>query len=167
MSRLREAWVPRRVLLSAQTSSNYRKLHKYADQLDDYKAKAEAAGDDVELTISGFIDFVGAGATIATKYGGKTDWFTPSKYVEKARAAMGSIDVDPASSRHAQKIVKAGQFFTEADSGLEYEWHGNVFLNPPYAAVIKAFVKKLIDEIVERHTKQAVLLETTSDMHRI
>lgn len=39
---------------------------------------------------------------------GEFEWYTPSRYIEIARAFLGAIDLDPASSKQAQKTVKAG-----------------------------------------------------------
>lgn len=57
--------------------------------------------------------------------------YTPLWIVEKARLVMGSIDLDPASCELANSIVKANKFYSQQDKGLEKEWFGNVFLNPP------------------------------------
>lgn len=48
---------------------------------------------------------------------------------------MGGIDLDPASHQVAQEIVNAEQYFTEKDDGLSREWHGRVWLNPPYGKI--------------------------------
>jgi phage N-6-adenine-methyltransferase len=90
---------------------------------------------------------------------GDNEWFTPLKYIKAARAVLGEIDLDPASHPMAQETVKAAQFFTRADDGLRQEWHGRVWLNPPYARdEIGRFVGKLIDEIECGNTTAAVML---------
>ncbi|HUV08428.1 MAG TPA: DNA N-6-adenine-methyltransferase, partial [Spirochaetia bacterium] len=68
--------------------------------------------------------------------------------IEAVRAAMESIDLDPASCPDAQKTVKSAHYFTEQDNGLEQDWYGNVFLNPPYKMpLIELFIEKLIEEL--------------------
>ncbi len=49
---------------------------------------------------------------------GENDWHTPMDYIDAAKKVMGEIDLDPASSKHAQKTVKANSFFTKATNGL-------------------------------------------------
>lgn len=73
------------------------------------------------------------------------EWYTPSEYVEAARVVMGGIDLDPASHVEANKIVKAGEFYTEEQNGLTSLWRGNVFLNPPGGLVNEFWVKALLE----------------------
>jgi DNA N-6-adenine-methyltransferase (Dam) len=62
------------------------------------------------------------------------EWYTPSLYVEAARKVMGgSIDLDPASCEMANRTVKAKKIYTIEDNGLVQQWHGNVWLNPPFS----------------------------------
>ena len=60
------------------------------------------------------------------------EWYTPPHYVNLAREVLGGIDLDPASSPTAQTWIQAARYFTEADDGLSHEYHGRVWLNPPY-----------------------------------
>lgn len=85
------------------------------------------------------------------------EMFTPAKYVEAARRVMGGIDLDPASCPAAQEVVKAKSYFTKKDNGLEKEWTGRVWLNPPYS---QPWVTKFIDKLMLDLGKvsQAILL---------
>jgi phage N-6-adenine-methyltransferase len=76
---------------------------------------------------------------------GEMEWFTPAFYIEKARNVLGTIDLDPASCAEAQNTVKAAQFYSVADDGLNQAWQGTVWLNPPYAGgLVSAFAAKMI-----------------------
>jgi hypothetical protein len=94
---------------------------------------------------------------------GEFERYTPARYVEAVRKALGAIDLDPATNPQAQRVVQAKQCFTEKDDGLVQEWHGRVFLNPPYhRELAPAFIDKLVEEIDAGHVKQAILLTNNS-----
>lgn len=59
------------------------------------------------------------------------EWYTPERFVDAARAVMGTIDVDPASHAEANRVVRATLYYDEAHDGLTKAWYGCVFLNPP------------------------------------
>jgi phage N-6-adenine-methyltransferase len=86
-------------------------------------------------------------------------WQTPAQYIKLAREVMGVIDVDPASSDEAQKTVCADEWHCPDDDGLAYEWHGNVWLNPPYSdPLCRKFIGKLIGELDSGRAERAILL---------
>jgi hypothetical protein len=89
---------------------------------------------------------------------GIVEWYTPARYIEAAREVMGGIDLDPATSELANRTVKAGRIFTAADDGLEQEWGGRVWLNPPYGKGSGLFTSKLVEEYDEGRVTAAVLL---------
>lgn len=84
--------------------------------------------------------------------------YTPSEYIEAARMVLGGIDLDPASCERANQTVKAAQYFTQKDNGLRHEWHGRVWMNPPYGQYSGLFVAKLIEELEAGRTTAAIVL---------
>lgn len=61
------------------------------------------------------------------------DFYTSPLIMRCVRSALGSIDLDPASHAMANKHVKANAFFSKHDDGLLQNWHGRVWLNPPFS----------------------------------
>lgn len=89
----------------------------------------------------------------ANQSSGAVEYYSPGAIVEIARAIMGGIDIDPASSAAANEIVKAHTFLTapafstvtgfigiehlpirryESWGGLAQQWAGRLWLNPPF-----------------------------------
>lgn len=90
---------------------------------------------------------------------GENEWYTPAEHIEVVRAFLGGIELDPASSAKAQKVVKAAKFHTRDDDGLAHEWNGRVWLNPPYAQpAIQQFTQKMVDEVRAGRVTEAIML---------
>jgi phage N-6-adenine-methyltransferase len=86
-------------------------------------------------------------------------WGTPPEWVDLARNAMGGIDLDPATNKEAQQVVKAKRFFTKDDNGLEQKWSGRVWMNPPYSQpLVTQFAEKLVASIESGDVTQACVL---------
>jgi ParB family chromosome partitioning protein len=97
--------------------------------------------------------------------GATSEWYTPGAYLDAARAAMGGIDLDPASCAHANKTVRAATYFDRAADGLSRHWFGRVWLNPPYSdfkGQAAAWATKLLAEYRAGRVEQAVLLVNLS-----
>ncbi len=102
-------------------------------------------------------------AVIATLHTGDNESYTPIMYLDSARLVMDGIDLDPASNDFANEKVKATTYYTEQTNGLDKEWNGKVWINPPYAyPLISTFIDKLISEIEIGNCFSAVLLTNNS-----
>jgi len=90
---------------------------------------------------------------------GNNEWYTPPKLIEAARLAMGDIDLDPASSDIANKVVAAKRFYTLAENGLAMPWFGRVWLNPPYGQPwLKQFAETFAEKYVRKEFYEACVL---------
>jgi phage N-6-adenine-methyltransferase len=95
-------------------------------------------------------------------------WFTPTEYIDAARAALGGhITLDPFSSDHANEVVRATRYFTEEDDAFAQSWAGamtpgepsTVWMNPPYSGqLVKAAVTLFLDEYEAGTFKEGVFL---------
>lgn len=86
------------------------------------------------------------------------EWYTPPGYLEAARAVLGTIDLDPASSHHANRTVGATTIYTADDDGLSRPWYGNVWLNPPYGTLTGQFIARLVDHYHDGDVLAAIAL---------
>lgn len=94
-----------------------------------------------------------------TSFTGDNEWYTPIEHIEAVRKAMGSIDLDPATSEFGQSRIRAGEYYTSEMNGLLLPWHGNIFLNPPYSQpLIYQFIEKAVSEWTEENIIQAIIL---------
>lgn len=90
---------------------------------------------------------------------GENEWYTPADVIEDVRSVLGAIQLDPASSHKAQKVVAAEHYFTAEDDALSRGWFGKVFLNPPYSReLMPRFASKLIEEVKAGRVSEAVML---------
>ncbi len=96
------------------------------------------------------------------------EWFTPPRYLEMVRKVFDrGIDLDPASSPAANRVVQARRFFTPLQDGLAQNWRClTLFLNPPYGRRngksgpynMPLWVAKLVEEFDAGNVEQAILL---------
>jgi phage N-6-adenine-methyltransferase len=81
------------------------------------------------------------------------DWGTPGALYKGLDQEYGfSLDV-AASPGNA----KCDQYLTQAMNALEIQWWGRVWMNPPYSQT-KAFLTKMIQELVQKHIVLGVAL---------
>lgn len=90
---------------------------------------------------------------------GNSEWYTPKEYADAVHEVMGFIDTDPCSCEVANEVVRAETYYTAEQDGLQQEWHGCVYVNPPYGdGTVEEFAVKLILELDEGRTTQAIFL---------
>lgn len=66
------------------------------------------------------------------------DWLTPPELVQK----LGEFDLDPCTPINPP-FIHAKKNFNINDDGLEKEWKGRVYLNPPYGKRMEKWIEKL------------------------
>ena len=90
---------------------------------------------------------------------GKTEYYTDPIIVASARAVLGEIDLDPASSPIANKVVKARRFFAAKDDGLKQNWAGRVWMNHPFSKEQnRSWIKKLVDSYKRGEVTEAICI---------
>jgi phage N-6-adenine-methyltransferase len=90
---------------------------------------------------------------------GDNEWYTPDEYLDAARSVVGKFDLDPASNPLANDKVRAATFYTADDDGLQKDWAGVVWMNPPYeSGLIGKFAEKLCDSFASGDVHAAVVL---------
>ena len=129
--------------------------------LDKYHDKANAEGSILKEDVierAGKVVRKGGKPEECDSYDGNR-WYTPTEAVDAARQVLGTIDLDPASDAAANEHVGAEKIFTVEDNGLEQDWHGNVWLNPPYSYPhVEQFCDKATKEYQEGRIEQCIVL---------
>ena len=111
------------------------------------------------------------GYTERQKTSARDSWQTPAEVFEAATRAFGAqIDLDPASCLEAylrpKPEFRPKFFYTEKMNGLQLNWFGNIFLNPPYGKGengetdpgAKIFTEKLIKEVQAERVTGAIMV---------
>lgn len=84
------------------------------------------------------------------------EWYTPANIIEAARRTMGGIDLDPASSAQANRIVRATHYITSVDDGICMPWSGRIWLNHPFGRQSNPlWIAKLCDLYANGYVTQA------------
>lgn len=86
------------------------------------------------------------------------EWYTPREIIDRVIAVFGTIDLDPCSSADAQRTVRAARYYTQQDDGLTLEWHGNVYINPPYGDAIVPWIPRMVAAYTSSEITAAIAL---------
>lgn len=140
---------------SPASVSRWRKMARNRERVVRYLFGADEKDEVTQAAVLRFIDGDDQPHNTQSK---SNEWYTPARYIEAARRVMGGIDLDPASCLEANEIVQADTFYTAAQDGLEQEWYGRVWLNPPWGDKGPKFVKRAVQAYERGRIEQAVLL---------
>jgi DNA N-6-adenine-methyltransferase (Dam) len=89
------------------------------------------------------------------------EWYTPPDIVELVLRVLKEIDLDPCAE--SDKKIPARLHYTLKDDGLQQDWHGRLFINPPFSCPGK-WVEKLQDSMLSGANLEAIaLLPTATD----
>ena len=134
-----------------QWNRRCKELEVEPEEIDEYID--DCIEKNIEPTVNGLLKF--AIQIIGDSTG--NEWYTPEEYIVSVIAVLGEIDLDPASCEEANETIKAKKIYTEFDSGLDYDWIGRVFMNPPYSQN-KEFAEKMIGEYRSGRVTEAIVL---------
>ena len=136
-----------------------RTVQRWCEKLLPEGGLEKAITDTLAIAKKRFID-----ETEAANFSSESvEWYTPKAYIEAARECLGEIELDPASSAFANKVVRAKKYFTAKQDGIEQDWFGRVFMNPPYGkrgkdSLAGLFCNKAIEEFEAGRVKEAIIL---------
>lgn len=86
------------------------------------------------------------------------EWYTPKWIIDSILEAGCIFDLDPCAPL-VKPFVIAPKSYDKTENGLSKQWHGNVWLNPPYShPLVTQFVSKL-----SRHKQGIALLFSRMD----
>jgi len=71
----------------------------------------------------------------------KDEWLTPPEIIK----ALGAFDLDPCSPGDRRPWDTAAKHYSIHDNGLAKQWHGRVWLNPPYGRETEKWLARLAD----------------------
>lgn len=148
---------PRNLIqIHKDTRAAWRKLAMVANDRFDELVKQARDDEAAGVSTARLIQILRFGSTMnSTTF----ECHTPAPYTDAARQVLGGIDLDPASNPEANETIRAAKIYTEDDDGLSQQWHGRVWLNPPYGrGLTKAFITKLVEEFDASHTHAAIAL---------
>jgi hypothetical protein len=82
-------------------------------------------------------------------------WLTPPPVLR----ALGPFDLDPCACSEPRPWATAAHHFTAEDNGLDREWFGRVWLNPPYGG--PKILRPWLDRMAEHNHGTAIIFART------
>lgn len=89
------------------------------------------------------------------------EWYTPRHIIDRVlRVFGGEIDLDPCSNSAdpGEANVPANDYYTALTDGLAQQWHGRVYMNPPYGDEVSQWVARLTEAYEGGEIDEAIAL---------
>ena len=86
-----------------------------------------------------------------------SEWTTPEIIINKTIELFGEIDLDPCSNPDFPNVL-AKNHFTKKEDGLSKDWHGKIYMNPPYGNEIKNWINHLYKQFEKGNIEEAIAL---------
>ena len=67
------------------------------------------------------------------------EWATPQDFFNQQNSLHGPFEIDVCAN---ETNAKCATFFTKEQNGLEQQWAGKCWMNPPYGKQIKRWMQK-------------------------
>ncbi len=84
----------------------------------------------------------GKGFTHESARNESIEWYTPPEIFDSLNMVF---DLDPCSSGKGKTFVPAKKYLTVEDDGLNQDWVGTAFVNPPYGPQTEKWMRKLAE----------------------
>lgn len=85
---------------------------------------------------------------------GSDEWSTPINVFDRIAQVYGPFDLDACCR---EETAKAQLYYTKEHDGLEREWHGRVWVNPPYSDP-RPWIKKAVESVRQGDAQRVVML---------
>jgi phage N-6-adenine-methyltransferase len=97
---------------------------------------------------------------MSVHFSSKTDdWYTPDEFFDTYNQKHNfKLDVCASASN-----AKCENFFTVEDNGLEQEWTGSCWMNPPYGRSIGKWMQKAYESSVYNNATVVCLVPSRTD----
>jgi len=151
-------WVKENCVFDHRQGQRYMKVFDNWDVIQLAVERSSEGLDD--LTLNGAIKLLSSPSKKEKKKPPKDKFierYTSAAVIEAARSALGDIDLDPCTDKHANKTVQAAKIFTAKDDAIGQDWTGSCWLSPPVGDH-ERFVEKACASIAAGNLKQCLML---------
>ena len=153
---LNELWIARGILSKSGATGHIKNLSDANAPLKTWNDYCEEIGED-KSTVNRWLKAYEEADFSVHFLSNTSEWNTPLIIIDNTIKLLGNIDLDPCSNE-GEPNISADEHYTEKEDGLSKEWHGNVYMNPPYGREIKKWVDYICDQFEKGNIQGAIAL---------